>query len=519
MATWIVNLFEKKSATEKDTYLIPYSMIANTPAIPDVSGLMPKSGGTFTGEVKFGSTENFQGYYIKRMIGSLGIGTRYADLDSSYKDGTWHRMWRLRFPSGSNFWGKIKITLYGGYSSFNASGVMSKSITCNFNTSNIYNNVGCYDGLGVNVEQDFRISEAIWNATANAWEVLIWQQHLNGNNSPTIMLECWTTNNTNYINAFNGIAAQAVELTQSTSYSAQKASPTGGTKTVEWATLPVYENPLGEEIATAGDLSNKANLSGGNTFTGKQTLTSPPTDGYSIDASGYVKGSWLQAPSTGKASSNTDKVCVLDGSGWVYYRTPAEIVSDGGGAKASDIPDTSKHGYTELTNENLDTITEAGWYRAESGNSCTNKPFILPKPAFFLTVEKIGSGLITQTAYQAADSTTSYYQWYVRHSTDNGSSWSGWKNQQSIDSRTTQGFSGLKVFEYIGVTNELQFGSDAGSNGQFAMSQGASSAPKWVNLQVKVNGTTYTADSDGLIDLGTISGGGGASKSPYNDIY
>ena len=127
----------------------------------DISGLMPKSGGTFTGEVKFGSTENFQGYYIKRMLGSLGIGTAYNNLDSSYKDGTYHRMWRLRFPSGSSFWGKIKVTLYGDYSSFNASGLMSKSITCNFNTSNIYNNVGCYDGLGVNVEQDFRISEAI----------------------------------------------------------------------------------------------------------------------------------------------------------------------------------------------------------------------------------------------------------------------------------------------------------------------------------------------------------------------
>ena len=70
------------------------------------------------------------------------------------------------------------------------------------------------------------------------------------------MLECWTRNDTNYINAFNGIAAQPVELTQSTSYSAQKASPTGGTKTVEWATLPVYENPLGEEIATMSDIPN-----------------------------------------------------------------------------------------------------------------------------------------------------------------------------------------------------------------------------------------------------------------------
>lgn len=377
---------------------------------------------TFNGEVKFGNTENFQGYYIKRMIGSLGAGTAYANIDSSYKDGTWHRMWRLRFPSGSSFWGKIKITLYGGYSSFNASGVMSKSITCNFNTSNIYNNVGCYDGLGVNVEQDFRISEAIWNATASAWEVLIWQKNLNGNNSPTIMLECWTTNNTNYINAFNGIAAQTVELTQSTSYSAQRASSTGGTKTVEWTTLPVYENPLGEEIATMSDLSKiptvnngtltiqkngtdvqtftanqsgnvtanitvptktsqltndsgfttntgtitgikmngsskgtsgvvdlgtvitahqdisgKANLEGGNTFTGKQTLNSPASDGYSINASGYIKGSWLQSSAISNKGSNTGKVCVFDDSGWIYYRTPAEILTEAGGATTSEI--------------------------------------------------------------------------------------------------------------------------------------------------------------------------------------
>lgn len=239
------------------TVLTDASKFATSAQGTKADNAMPKKGGTFEGEVKFGNTENFQGYYIKRMLGNLSPGTSYNNLDSSYKDGTWHRMWRLRFPSGSNFWGKIKVTLYGDFSSFNASGVMSKSITCNFNTSSLYNNVGCYDGLGVNVEQDFRISEAIWNADANAWEVLIWQKNLNGNNPAVIMLECWTKNNTNYINAFNGITAQTVELTRSTSYSAHKASSTGGTKTVMWEALPVYENPLGEEIATVAMLEDK----------------------------------------------------------------------------------------------------------------------------------------------------------------------------------------------------------------------------------------------------------------------
>lgn len=223
------------------------------------------SGGTLTGplttkDLTLKGIEQFQTHYAKKLIGTLSAGTSYANLDSKYKDGTYHRMWRLRFPASCNFWGKIKITLYGGYSSFNASGIMSKSITCNFNGSSIYNNVGFYDGLGVNVEKDFRISEAIWNSTASAWEILIWQKNLNGNNSPTILIEAWSSSETHLTNAKN-ITAQAVELTQATTYTASKASSTGGTKTVTWATTPVYETPLGEEIATMSDIPSVPSVS------------------------------------------------------------------------------------------------------------------------------------------------------------------------------------------------------------------------------------------------------------------
>lgn len=89
------------------------------------------------------------------------------------------------------------------------------------------------------------------------------------------------------------------------------------------------------------DISGKANLSGGNTFTGKQTLNSPASDGYSINAAGYVKGSWLQASAISNKGANTGKVCVFDNSGWIYYRTPDEILTEAGGAKTSDIPDVS----------------------------------------------------------------------------------------------------------------------------------------------------------------------------------
>lgn len=93
---------------------------------------------------------------------------------------------------------------------------------------------------------------------------------------------------------------------------------------------------------TIPDVSGKANLSGGNTFTGKQTLNSPPSDGYSIDASGYVKGSWLQATQTSNKGAGTGKVCVFDGNGWIYYRTPAEILTEAGGVTQVKINGTTK---------------------------------------------------------------------------------------------------------------------------------------------------------------------------------
>lgn len=181
--------------------------------------------------------------------------------------------------------------------------------------------------------------------------------------------------------------------------------------------------------------------------------------------------------------------------------------------------DNSKFDYFVLTNEDLNTVIDAGRYRAEQGHTCAHRPiFGNPTPAFFLIVEKTGSGFIKQTVYRAEHSNNVYYEWYVRYSNDNGSSWKDWTTQQSMSATFSQTFYARKSFyNGISISGSLQFGSNAGSNGQFAMSQGSAFAPKWVNLQVKVNGTTYTADNSGLIDLGTI--GGGSSTQQFNDIY
>ena len=98
------------------------------------------------------------------------------------------------------------------------------------------------------------------------------------------------------------------------------------------------------------DISGKANLAGNNTFTGGQTITGQTSDGYSVNASGYVKGSWLQSSVQSNYGRGTGMVCVFDGSGWIYYRTPSEILTEAGGAKASDIPTFELSGDTLIIN-------------------------------------------------------------------------------------------------------------------------------------------------------------------------
>ena len=42
----------------------------------------------------------------------------------------------------------------------------------------------------------------------------------------------------------------------------------------------------------------------------------------------YITGTWLQATDANDLGKNAGKIAVLDDSGWVYYRTPSELVAD-----------------------------------------------------------------------------------------------------------------------------------------------------------------------------------------------
>lgn len=68
------NIFIKKNAAGDREYIkVPYAILADPPTIPDISGLMPKSGGTFTGEVTFNKKINLgQGDANCLYLGSDG---------------------------------------------------------------------------------------------------------------------------------------------------------------------------------------------------------------------------------------------------------------------------------------------------------------------------------------------------------------------------------------------------------------------------------------------------------------
>ena len=279
--------------------------------------------------------------------------------------------------------------------------------------------------------------------------------------------------------------------------------------------------------AAQGTKADDAMPKSGGTFTGN--ISVPNTITFTGTTNPYIKMTtggtdfYFQSTSGQFGLGPTwNKATHWDSNGNVTFPTTPKVGSSQLALK-SDIPDASKHGYTELTNEDLNTITEAGWYRAESGNTCKHRPDAFTSTmSFVLEVEKSTDAYTKQTMYKTNANVDSYFTTYIRFSVDSGNTWSSWRRNQIMSEGYQQTFSGRKTFsDGINIyRSPLLFNDSNGSNGQFVMSQGSTTSPKWVNLQVKVNGTTYTADSDGLIDLGTISGGGTTTyNSIGNNIY
>lgn len=142
--------------------------------------------------------------------------------------------------------------------------------------------------------------------------------------------------------------------------------------TVDSALSSTSTNPVQNKVVKAA-LDEKLDKSGG-TLTGNLTGQ-------------YLTGTWLQTTGASDLGLTPGKVAVLDGSGWVYYRTPAELLGDMG-VKDYIVEQGSSGNWTYRKWSNGDaecwasatvsgmacTTTVGNWYR--TGNiTIGNYPF------------------------------------------------------------------------------------------------------------------------------------------------
>ena len=124
---------------------------------------------------------------------------------------------------------------------------------------------------------------------------------------------------------------------------------TGANKTIVDTTLSDSStNPVQNKVVKAA-LDNKADKTA---LDGKLDKTGGTLTGNLTGK--YITGTWLQTTEATNLGRAPEKVPVLDQSGWVYYRTPAEIKSDIG---ADAVVTTSSNGLMSASDKSkLDGI-------------------------------------------------------------------------------------------------------------------------------------------------------------------
>lgn len=164
------------------------------------------------------------------------------------------------------------------------------------------------------------------------------------------------------------------------------------------------------------------------------------------------------------------------------YGTDGQVLTSGGADGTIRWANVTKHGYTELTNEDLNTITEVGWYRAYTGHTCKNSPTTM---GFVLSVERIGGTASPNYYIQQTITTTSITQGMIyrrRSNTGSGTPTTitmGWSTYKLVDQNTDEAFSGRKTFSNgINLNSSLQVNGSSGTAGQVLTSTG-SGTPQW----------------------------------------
>lgn len=107
----------------------------------------------------------------------------------------------------------------------------------------------------------------------------------------------------------------------------------------------VEKSELADAVKNSLDKADASVQTTGGTMTGTLKVGSA-----SLSPNGYVHGTWLQTTADNHMAGEATKVATLDGNGWVYYRTVAELLADLGIPDAASIRATTDvYGTTKLS--------------------------------------------------------------------------------------------------------------------------------------------------------------------------
>ena len=126
-------------------------------------------------------------------------------------------------------------------------------------------------------------------------------------------------NKTTIDSAMSGSSVNPVQNKIIKQYVDDKVASAGSNITVDATLNATSTNPVQNKVVKSA-LDGKLPTSGG-TLTGNLTGK-------------YITGTWLQSTAASDLGRTPGKIAVLDDSGWVYYRTPAELFADLGIANA-----------------------------------------------------------------------------------------------------------------------------------------------------------------------------------------
>lgn len=199
------------------------------------------------------------------------------------------------------------------------------------------------------------------------------------------------------------------------------------------------------------------------------TITGATPDGYSVKANGYVKGSWLQSSVMQNYGSNTGKVCVFDNSGWIYYRTPAEIVAEAGGSGGStEVVQTTGTSTTSVMSQKATTDELAKKANLNGGNNFTG-PQRLNSSYLFLMGDDNYQGPLLD-CFDEANQSNSIFAVH----------------------KTGADAGEVRIGDGI-ATAPVMLCDNAGTSGQVFTSQGAGKTPQWKSMPTyTLSGTTLT---------------------------